>query len=362
MPKISQNPKERYKSLLDRSIAKRLPLFEGILKEPINRLHTGWALLDKHLSSSKAKGGLVIPSITVLGAEPKIGKSLFTQHIAEAHVRQDKANWTYHLDIENGEKRYYKRLISRRARLSESTLEKEGGFTKEEYARFAAAMDHYTKDLGARLLVETRAPRTYGSFEASLRELRSLAGPSAKILVIIDSLQKLPVELSRDRRSGIDGWLRMLETLKSELDLAILMVSELKRPSGGKAYEPTGTSFKETGDIEYTADLALLLVNDSRYPEWARLQAVWSRDDEVGTIGYYRAQRPYYDLIESDSPISSEVDWDKLTPDKVYSLIQLKSKLNLSLAKARQAAKAGVEGGFLKSVKENTYYFTGETE
>lgn len=75
-------------------------------------------------------------------------------------------------------------------------------------------------------------------------------------LVVVDSVQKLPSS-SAHRREGLDGWVHRLEGLKRRGYL-VLLVSEVPR----SAYdaEPGIGDFKETGEIEYSADLGFRML------------------------------------------------------------------------------------------------------
>jgi hypothetical protein len=83
------------------------------------------------------------------------------------------------------------------------------------------------------------------------RNIRTLSADLAAVkppcLIVIDSLQKLPTKVDQ-RRTGLDHWLHKLEALK-EQGYSILMISELNGLGG----------FKETGEIEYTADFGFQL-------------------------------------------------------------------------------------------------------
>src|SRR5512133_3677120 len=69
---------------------------------------TGWSRLDAAIG-----GGFLIPSLNVLGAAPKAGKSTWAQIIAFRHAESEGV--AYVLDLENGRRRYFRRLVCRLA-------------------------------------------------------------------------------------------------------------------------------------------------------------------------------------------------------------------------------------------------------
>ncbi len=78
-------------------------------------------------------------------------------------------------------------------------------------------------------------------------DLREIGGPC---LVVVDSVQKLPTQVQH-RRAGLDQWIVKFESLKKKGHNVILL-SEKNRASAGEARQ---SGFKETSEIEYSADM-----------------------------------------------------------------------------------------------------------
>lgn len=80
------------------------------------------------------------------------------------------------------------------------------------------------------------------------------AADGKPILLVIDSLQKLPTVPGALPREKLDIWLRELESVKNEFPVTILATSEVSRGEGGRNYgQPSLSALKESGDAEYTA-------------------------------------------------------------------------------------------------------------
>ena len=91
----------------------------------------------------------------------------------------------------------------------------------------------------------------------SLRTLnRDLAKIKPPAVIIVDSFQKIGGRSGDDRREGLEAWLRRFEELKLE-GYTVLLISELNRASYTGV--PKLDAFKESGEIEYTADTAVVL-------------------------------------------------------------------------------------------------------
>jgi KaiC/GvpD/RAD55 family RecA-like ATPase len=271
------------------------------LESPLSRLKTGWERLDAALG-----GGLEVPSLTILGAAPKSGKSTWAQIVAERHAEAGGA--VFYLDLENGRRRFLRRMLCRRARLGPSQVakalrdSKSGTFTsREEVDRWNEAKDWIGK-IGPDFALETNPNLAAESLEALVAEAKE-AAKGRPLLVVVDSLQRLPV-LGDDRRLGVDRWLDRLERLRNDQGAAVLVISELKRSQGGK-YEAHESAFKESGRIEYIADLALTLTRptaDEDKEATASLRVELCREadaDPRGEVATYRPLFPWYGLEEA---------------------------------------------------------------
>lgn len=255
------------------SLAELLPAIADKLRKPIQRLSTGMALLDSFLTQESELSdqcGFVLPSLVVMGAEPKIGKSTWAQIIGENHILRNGI--TYYVDLENGLERFARKLIWRRSQANRD--------------RINEALEWCMGDHGKRLIFDDGrelTPKKLGD--------RILPYRDSELLVVIDSLQKLPMDM-RDRRGGIDFWLRHLERIRSRIGCVILVISELRRSNRSETgkYTTSGNVYKESGDIEYTADLALSLRRLAN--GLLRLRAEYNRDGVTGDISDYR---PIYD-------------------------------------------------------------------
>ena len=127
-------------------------------------------------------------------------------------------------------------------------------------------------------------------------------------IVVIDSLHKLPFKDFSEKRTGINAWLREFESIRDELQVGFLIISELTRQESGR-YDgvPHMGLFKDSSDIEYTADNAMIFL-----PEWEpidvkenteRFSSLWlvaSRENSPGLISRYRLDFPFWGFSEID--------------------------------------------------------------
>jgi replicative DNA helicase len=130
-------------------------------------------------------------------------------------------------------------------------------------------------------------------------------------VVVIDSLHKLPFNEFTEQRTGIDAWLRQMESIRDELKVSFLVISELSR-GAGNSYDhiPHMGVFKGSGDIEYSADNAMVLAPTSPssiQKSQDRKNCLWlvaSREQSPGRVAEYHLDYPFWGFDEH--PVASD--------------------------------------------------------
>ncbi len=254
---------------------------------------SGFSGLDRALSGLRG--------INIMGGQPKAGKSAFfiqisTEAAAAGHP-------VIYYDFENGRQKIYMRTLCRLSRLSESALR------LDDLDADASGMLEKAKNSLSELLKWFRVVTDRRLTPDIMRrhiEFVQHETASDHTLVVVDSLHKLPFKDLSERRTGIDEWLRHIESIRDEQNAAFLVVSELSRGQGGRYSEkPDLGSFKESGDIEYSADNAMVLLPlwDSLDPDTfkERANTLWlvaSRENSPGRIADYILEYPYWTFRE----------------------------------------------------------------
>jgi replicative DNA helicase len=254
---------------------------------------TGFVQMDQALNG--------IRGINIMGGQPKAGKSSFFMQVSTEAARQGVPVIYY--DFENGRQKIYLRTLCRLSRLSEEALREQEPDT-DTAARLGQAQAELRKMLLYFRVVTDRKL----SPEIMRRQIDFIKHETRldKCLVVIDSLHKLPFKNLSERRTGIDEWLRHMESIRDEQRVAFLVVSELSRGAEGSySSMPDLGSFKESGDIEYSADNAIIL-----QPNWnlldplstqERKSTLWlvaSRENSPGKVGEYMLDFPFWGFKE----------------------------------------------------------------
>ncbi|NNF98965.1 MAG: DNA helicase [Desulfobacteraceae bacterium] len=254
---------------------------------------TGFPKLDHALDG--------IRGINIMGGPPKAGKSCFFMQIS-TQMAANKTPVIYY-DFENGRQKIYVRTLSRISGLEEKAFRVDisaatnAGAITDAYHRFKKMLDYFRVVTDRKLSPEIMRSH----IEFLKHETRS-----ESVLIVLDSLHKLPFKDLTERRTGIDWWLRNIEAIRDEQNASFLVISELSRDmEGGYESTPHLGSFKESGDIEYSADNAMVLT-----PNWnpldpltanIRKSTLWmvaSRENSPGKIAEYELDYPYWRFKE----------------------------------------------------------------
>lgn len=261
-------------------------------------LCSGFQLFDTALDG--------LQGINIIGGAPKVGKSAFAIQVA-GQMAQAGVPVLYY-DFENGRQQVYQRILSRLSRIEVKRLGSQG-LEPQEQADYDAAMSTFRGMLDSCRVINDRKLTP----ELMRKHIDFLRHETRKdhVVVVIDSLHKLPFKDFSEKRTGIDAWLRELESVRDEMQVSFLVISELSRGTE-QAYTdmPHLGIFKGSGDIEYSADNAMVLVNESPLQATDTttrscvLHVVASREHSPGAVGRYRLDYPFWGFVEE--PLTEE--------------------------------------------------------
>ncbi len=231
---------------------------EVLLNRP-PRLKTGFARLDRML------GGGLSPGLIVLGGVPSLGKSTFSLQLAEQVIERDPRTAALYFSLEMPGDRIAAKSVARRffqasggaERLTADDLtnpESARRLPPETWERINQLRVGMGENQG-RFLVkeETLSAGEIADQVAQFRENHPDLRPP---LVIVDYLQILPPD---DPKAGT-GKQIVEDSLKELVRLAhggvpVILISSLNRGSYVRPIQMD--SFKESGGIEYSADVLL---------------------------------------------------------------------------------------------------------
>jgi len=236
---IKESVKEAYKlvqNLLER-------------KGQLNGLSTGYIDLDKMTY------GFHPAEMIILAARPSMGKTSLALNFAEHALfpKHGEPSACLVFSLEMSAAQLAMRLLCGRARVSMIRL-RDGISTSEERQRLVAAADEISKaplwidDSGSLNIMEVRA------------KARRLHGKHKLGLVVVDYLQLLSgTDSSVQREQQIAEISRGLKAMSKELELPVIVLSQLNRESEKEKRAPRLSDLRESGSIEQDADVVFML-------------------------------------------------------------------------------------------------------
>lgn len=207
--------------------------------------------------------GLRGGNLFVIGARPSVGKSAFSLNLLkEAHKHDlDLTSDLFSLEMPNGEN--FKRLISSQTKVPLSRLYNPVNLKPQDKDAIRAcendiqAWDYQPYD-------------NYYSLEDIIRQIRLRAGSAKQghYIAVIDYLQLIETHGQDQRYLQIGAITRQLKQLTNELDIPIILLSQLSRGIEARQDKrPTLSDLRESGSIEQDANVVGFLYRDDPEPD-----------------------------------------------------------------------------------------------
>jgi replicative DNA helicase len=225
----------------------------------------------------------------VLAARPSMGKTSFALNIAEAATlpKRGDAFPTLIFSLEMSSAQLALRMLCSRARVKMQAL-RDGLISKngDDQQRLVAAADEFSK---SPLFIDDSSNLSIMQLRAKARRVHSRHKLG---LIIVDYLQLLsPVDSKVPREQQVAEASRGLKALAKELELPVIVLSQLNRSSEKENRAPKLADLRESGSIEQDADVVLMLARpkdaDEKYQvaaDSAELIVAKQRNGPVGEL------------------------------------------------------------------------------
>ena len=224
--------------------------------QKVTGLKTGFEHLDNLINGLQT-------GLYVLGSAPSQGKTTFCKQLADQVAINNKIPVIF-VSYEQSKFELIIKSLSRLANIDSLHLQK--GNIKDMDDLLEKQSEYYESYAPYLVTIEAELDTDLDKIQAyAMRAMRDRK--TDKCLIILDYLQVIPCGKDfKDKRTKIDEILSELRRLARRLNCPIWLVSSFSR----KAYEREGTNkegkryiditaFKESGNIEYTADVAILM-------------------------------------------------------------------------------------------------------
>lgn len=209
-----------------------------------------------HCFDNVINGGLPV-GLTVLGAETSLGKTTFLTQIAENLC--NTGNVVLYFNLEQSQFEVFSKGMKRQCyRDGKGTIFKYDTETANSFYKYVNYSNYNVIECDFNTTIETVKDK----INKVKRHLKtSEDGSKQQIVIFIDYLQALQLEVNgkivtnMSDKQKTDKLIHDLKVLSKETETPIVAVSSLNRDSYKKGIDLK--SFKESGSIEYTANILL---------------------------------------------------------------------------------------------------------
>lgn len=200
------------------------------------------------------KGGLQFSDLNIVAGTTSAGKTSLTLAMALGAVKSGYPTALYSLEMSL--KQLTARLVSIESGIpSSKILSKPLDYQEMEVmCNTISALSNYP------MFFDEKCTTDIAIIEQSIRSLAYYHGVR---LAVIDYVQLLTGR-EKEKRDRIASAANRLKSLAKELNICIVLVSQLARPAGGEIPIPRLSQLKESGDLENAADNVFLVYR----PEW----------------------------------------------------------------------------------------------
>jgi len=193
----------------------------------------------------------------ILAARPSMGKTSLALNFAEAVALPKKGPGAGVMifSLEMGAAQLALRMLCSRARVNMKLL-RDGLLSKngEEQNRLLEAADEFSK---SPIYIDDSSSISIMQLRAKARRIHSRTPLG---FIIVDYLQLLsPTDSRQPREQQVAEASRGLKALAKELDVPVLVLSQLNRSSEKDNRTPKLSDLRESGSIEQDADVVLML-------------------------------------------------------------------------------------------------------
>ena len=239
---------------------------ERIFREgkSITGVSTGYTELDKLLS------GLQNSELLILAARPSQGKTALALNLAENIAIRAGAPVAV-FSLEMSKESLLQRLVASVAQIDAHKF-RTGHLSREDWRKMTEALGQISS---APLWIDDAGSTSVLEIGAKARRLKRDKGLS---LLIVDYLQLITGRgRFNNRQEEVSSISRGLKGLAKELQIPVLVLSQLTRAPEREERGPQLSDLRESGAIEQDADVVMFIYR----PHWAKLDASPEERDQA---------------------------------------------------------------------------------
>ena len=265
--------------------------------DPVSGLRTGFKELDGMTA------GLQPSSLNVLAARPSMGKTALALSMGlNAALRGDVSVGIFSLEMSAVQ--LVTRMLCSEARVDMSRV-RNGQLSDRDFQRLADTAGRMSE---ARIFIDDNPDLTVMELRSRARRLTAEHDLG---LLVIDYLQLMSAgtrSTSENRQQEISTISRGLKALARELDIPVLVLSQLSRAVESRPNKrPMLSDLRESGAIEQDADLVMFIYRDEYYDPQSEKHGIAEviigkqRNGPTGTLElqFHNAHVRFNDLARS---------------------------------------------------------------
>lgn len=219
----------------------------------------------------------------ILGAMPSVGKTTLAKQIADNVVERHADAACLFVSLEQSKEELRIKTLSRLSGIENRDMQRGRlDTTAAGWSRVAEAKEAFALFAGRLQLMEGDRTTTPDRIRLAALQLRQKT-QAARLLIVVDYLQIVPTDQEfGDPRQKVDFVVSELRRIARDLDCPVLAIASINRASYGQS-GGTLNSYKESGAVEYSADVAFVMVED--------------KDKEKGEENYLGTLRPWKKVL-----------------------------------------------------------------
>jgi replicative DNA helicase len=246
------------------------------LENPKPGLKTGFDDLDKIIKGLK-------PGLFIIAAPPSAGKTTYVKQLADQVAELNEVPVLF-FSYEQSADELRTKSLSRISKAIGYRVQNERLKEGKDFDNVRRAADAYKKFAMWIKIIEGDRHNTVESIRALAQREKVQTGKAP--VLVIDYLQILPVDDSgQDKRTSVDLVVSELRRISRDIGSHVIAISSMGRASYAAV---TMSGFKESGGIEYGADIAAILSVDSESDGADRkvtLNIIKNRNGRRGKVG-----------------------------------------------------------------------------
>lgn len=216
----------------------------------------------------KLTGGWQPGDLIVIGARPSTGKTFLALNLAYEAAKEKYPVGFFSLEMTL--QQLNKRILANATLTSSDLIKIPYKMSDDQFSKMMNNAEHVLK---LPIFLDDTSSISFQDLRSKARRLVAKQGVK---LIVVDYLQLMqkPKHLEHDANKSIGYITENLKKLAKELNVPIILLSQLSRDSEKNARKPNKSDLRDSGSIEADADMIMLLYKalKSEYEERPQLQ------------------------------------------------------------------------------------------